>query len=165
MKLSARSRVRRLPAVLIVVGLCVTLAVSGCGRRVNTRPASSLSSQDRDALNQYEQIRAALAADDLNSARLAANGLVKLLQPADAKAPAPAALAPAKSVATAPALDRARQLFKGLSAKMIPLADGVEGYYVLTSPLPSAGDWIQQKPDSDNPYLGRAMHEYGDLKK
>ena len=140
-------------------------ALSGCGHRANMRPASSLLPKDRDALNQYEQIRAALAADDFNSAKLAANGLVKLLQPADASTPAPAALAPATGVATAPAMDRARQLFKLLSAKMIPLADGVEGFYVFTSSLPSAGDWIQQKPDADNPYLGRAMHEYGDLKK
>ena len=148
-----------------MAGLCVVLAMTGCGHHANTRPASSLSAKDRDTLNQYEQIRAALAADDFNSARLAANGLVKLLQPADAKTPSPAALAPAMSVATAPAMDRARQSFKLLSAKMIPLADGVEGFYVFTSSLPSAGDWLQQKPDADNPYLGPAMHAYGDLKK
>ena len=165
MKPPAFSPVRCLHPILAVAGLCMVLAVAGCGRHANSRPASSLSVKDRDALNQYEQIRAALAADDFNSAKLAANDLVKLLRPADANTPAPAALAPATSVATAAAMDRARQSFKALSAKMIPMADGVEGFYVLTCPMPSAGDWIQQKPDADNPYLGRTMHEYGDLKK
>ena len=146
--------------------LCLLLINAGCGHgHTNSRPASSLSPTDRDTLDQYEQIRAALAKDDLRSARVAAITMAAHLKPSDAAAPAPALLAPAQGVATAPALDRARQLFKILSAKVIPLADGVEGYYVMTCPIPSSGDWIQQKAQADNPYLGKAMHEYGEVRK
>ena len=41
---------------------------------------------------------------------------------------------------------------------MIPLASGVEGYYVMTSPVMSSGDWVQRSAQADNPYFGRAMH-------
>ena len=165
MKLSARPLPRSF-AFLPAIGLCLMLADAGCGfGRGNKRPASSLSTQDRTTLDDYEQIRVALATDDLRDAKAAAGSLVAALKPADAHAPAPATLSAAEEVADGFALDRTRQAFKKLSAKIIPLAQGVEGFYVMTCPLPSAGDWVQRTTDPDNPYLGKIMHGYGELKK
>ena len=154
----------RRSVLLPVAGLCLLLTEAGCGH-ASQRPASSLSERDRTTLNGYEQIRAALATDDLHAAKTAANELAAHLKPADARAPAPAALAPAEGVANAVALDRARQGFARLSTVVIPLAQGVEGFYVMTSPMPSAGDWVQQKPQVDNPYFGKDLHTSGELKK
>ena len=110
-------------------------------------------------------MRAALAADEPLATKAAANRLASLLQPKDDKAPLSPAVIAARAIAAAPALDRARQQFKILSGMIIPLADGVEGYYVMTCPLPSSGDWVQRSAQADNPYLGRAMHEYGEVRK
>ena len=164
MKSSARPLPRPF-AVLAAVGFGLALTVSGCSRHADTRPASSLSEQDRAVLDDYEQIRAALAADNLLATHYPASDLVKKLTPTDTKALAPAALAPAAGIMAAPALDRARQIFKRLSAAVIPKASGVEGYYVMTCAMPSAGDWVQRSPNVDNPYFGKDMHDFGDLKK
>ena len=163
MKSSVTPLPRRL-VLLFAAGLCLLLANAGCGH-AKGRPASSLSERDRATLDGYEQIRAALANDNLRTAKTAASSLAALLRPADANTPAPAAYTPAEEVGSAIAIDRARQVFKTLSAKVIPLAQGVEGFYVMTCPLPSAGDWVQQKPEVDNPYLGKAIHTFGELKK
>ena len=163
MKPFAFSPSRRL-AVTVPTGLCLLVMAVGCGR-ANLRPASSLSPQDKTTLDQYEQIRVALAQDDLKAAKASAGAMAASLQSADPKGPGAAALGPASDISTAPAIDRARMKFKQLSAKVIPLAHGVEGYYVLTCPVLSAGDWLQHSASPDNPYFGRAMHDYGDLKK
>lgn len=165
MKLFARP-LPRSAAFLALAGFCLMLVNAGCGfGRGNARPASSLSAGDRTTLDGYEQIRAALAADDMRAAKAAANNLVNALTPADAKAPTPATLTAARAVYDGVALDRMRQAFKPLSKKIIPIAQGVEGFYVMTCPLPSAGDWVQRTPEPDNPYLGKSMHGYGELKK
>lgn len=165
MKSSASPLSRRF-VLLLAACLGLLCANTGCGfGHAKTRPASSLSEHDRATLDLYEQIRVALAGDNLAEAKSAAKSLAALLRPSDAKTPPPAALAPAEGIGSAVALDRARQLFKTLSAKIIPLADGVEGYYVMTCALPSAGDWVQQNKDVDNPYLGKSIHTFGELKK
>ena len=51
-----------------------------------------------------------------------------------------------------------------MSALVIPKADGVQGYYIVTCDMPSCGDWVQRTADVNNPYMGKVMHDYG-LKK
>ena len=149
---------------LNAVGLLLAvLVLGGCGG--GKRPASALSDADRHALDDYEQIRAALAADDAAAAKRAANKMVADLTPADPKAPAPPLLEPAAGVADAVALDTQRQRFEILSDHVVPMVSGVEGYYIMRSDLPNTVPWVQRSQEVDNPFFGKVMHGVGELMK
>ncbi len=143
--------------------LFAILALGGCGG--GKRPASTLSDTDRRALDDYEQIRAALATDDPIAAKRAAAKMVADLTPADPKAPAPPLLEPATGVADALALDTQRQRFEVLSNRVVPLVSGVDGYYIMRSDLPNTVPWVQRSKDVDNPFFGKVMHGVGELMK
>ncbi len=152
-----------LPRLRFAVGLLLTAyALSGCGGK---RSAAPLTDADRHALDDYEQIRAALAADDAKTAKKAAVQMVAHLTPADPKAPAPPLLQPAAAVAEAQALDTMRQRFETLSDSVVPMVRGVDGYYVMRSDLPNTAPWVQRTKEVDNPYFGKAMHWAGELQK
>ena len=153
-----------LPRSRFVAGLLLAASIlGGCGG--GKRPASSLSDADRLALDDYEQIRAALAADNAVAAQKDAAKMVADLTPADPKAPAPPLLEPATALADSLALDTMRQRFEILSDRVVPMVSGVEGYYVMRSDLPNTVPWVQRTPDVDNPFFGKAMHQIGELKK
>ncbi len=142
--------------------LLAALALGGCG---GSKHPVALTDADRHALDDYEQIRAALAADDAKEAKKAALKMVADLTPADPKAPAPPLLDPATGIADAQALDTQRQRFETLSNSVVPMVSGVDGYYVFTSDLPNTVPWVQRTKDADNPFFGKAMHRVGELKK
>ena len=148
--------------VFLLVGLFLA-GLSGCGRHVAHRPASALSENDRTLLARYEDIRAALASDDQRAVKRAGTALTAYLK----KAPnTPADLASqADTIATAPALDRARGAFEPMSVGMVKLAEGVDGYYVFDTPIPTGAMWVQKTAQPDNPYAGKAMHDIGTLRK
>lgn len=148
----------------VVPFLLAVAFLSGCGKPA-PRPASSLTPKDREVLAAYEKIRAALATDDLLLAKRTAGKLAEALKPGSPSDQPSAFLAPAKTLADCTALDNARDVFRTLSQPAIALAGNVAGFYVLTSPLAAGSDWLQTAPEVDNPYLGRAMHTIGDLKK
>ena len=150
------------PAGLAALAFVAAAALAGCG---GARPAYSLSTADKQALNNYEQIRVALAADDAKTAKRAAAKMAADLKPADDKAPAPPLLAPASAVADALALDTMRQRFEELSNRVVPMVRGTEGYYVMTSDLPNTVPWVQQTKEVDNPFVGKVLHWMGELKK
>jgi DNA-binding FadR family transcriptional regulator len=111
-------------------------------------------------LPQYEQISAALAADDLPAARNAAQKLAAsavTLHHADMAATA-------RRIAGANDLAGAREAFKALSAQAIALAHGAKGYFVVTCPMAQA-DWLQRTKEIRNPYLGREMLSCGRIKE
>ncbi len=139
------------------------LALPGCGRHAVSRPASSLSENDRAALDRYEDIRAALATDDLRGVKRAGTAMNTLLN--KAPKPAPEMVSATETIGSAPALDRARAAFEPLSAEMVKLADGVQGYYIFDTPIPAGAAWIQKTAQADNPYTGHAMHDIGTLRK
>ena len=151
----------RLPARWAVVAL-VLCAFAGCGRM---SPAGSLSASDKRALDNYENIRAALAVDDAKAAKKAAAKMVTDLKPADDKAPAPPLLAPAEAVGNALAIDTMRQRFEELSDRVVPMVSGVDGYYVMTSDLPNTTPWVQRTKEVDNPFVGKMLHWMGDPRK
>lgn len=140
----------------------VFCALAGCGR---TPPASPLSASDKQALDNYENIRAALANDDPKAAKRAAAKMVADLKPADDKAPAPPLLGPAEAVSNALAIDTMRQRFETLSDRVVPMVRGVDGYYVITSDLPNAVPWVQRTKEVDNPFVGKMLHWMGDPMK
>ena len=122
-------------------------------------------------MSQYENIRAALAADDLRGSQRAATKLITALKPTDATTaptagtPVSPMLEPAEAIANAPALDRARAAFKTMSVEAMHLTNGVKGYYVINCPMTPNGDWVQTDDKVSNPYLGKIMHDCGVVKK
>ena len=161
MKLSLRLVLPGFRAFLLAGVLVAEL--SGCGRHVAHRPASALSEGDRTLLSRYEDIRAALASDDMRATKRAGASLAAYLK----KTPGAAAelASEADTIAAAPALDRARQAFETMSVDMVKLAEGVDGYYVFDTPIPAGAAWVQKTAQSDNPYTGKAMHDIGTLRK
>ncbi len=114
-------------------------------------------------LDRYEDIRAALAQDDLRSVKRAGAAMNAYLKKTpDAASPL---ASDSESIGSAVALDRARLAFEPLSANIIKLADGVEGYYIFDTPIPDGAQWVQKTAETDNPYAGKAMHDIGTLRK
>ena len=112
-------------------------------------------------LDRYEEIRAALATDDLRATKRAGGTLSAYLK----KNPDASLVTDAETISTAVALDRAREAFQPLSAHIVKLADGVQGYYIFDTPIPAGAAWVQKTSEPDNPYTGRAMHDIGTLRK
>ena len=167
MKLPPSSGLFRRP--LATAWLCLTVGVvfsSGCGgRHQRTQPLTSLSKQDLDMLRQYELIRASLAKDDARGAkRTAANFPRAAAASAAAGAATPVAASVAK-IAAANSLEPEREAFRTWSAYVITLTKNVEGFYVIHCPVPGCGDWLQTDPNVDNPYMGKSMHDCGELQK
>jgi hypothetical protein len=143
--------------------LCL-VTLTGCGGPSH-RPAAELSERERAVLADYEQIRAGLAQDDAPAAR---SGAFTLLATLKAGQPDPATkqlIAQTQALLAARALDIERQAFAPLSASLLPVARGVDGYYIMTSPPGMGADWIQRTPEVDNPYMGKVMHSTGTLQK
>ena len=148
------------PAALAIV---VTALASGCSRSP-LKSAIAISSEDRAVLIQYEAVRAALADDDSRRTRLAGEKLLKAIEaPGVSPAVAKTKVA-AKTLADSFRIDLSRAAFKEISTALIPICDGAEGFLVLTSSLVPDGNWIQTSREVSNPYLGRAMATYGEIK-
>ena len=148
----------------LLLGLSLLLPLAGCGRHAASRPASALSTQDHAILDKYEEIRAALVIDDLRAAKHAALALDKDLKPTP-ETPSTPLEGTVQEISVAPNLDKARTAFLTLSADVIPLADGVQGYYVMESPVPNGAQWVQTSTTVDNPYVGKPMRGTGSLRK
>ena len=153
---------QRADSVALLLG-AVSLAVAGCGHHAS-RAASSLTEKDRATLAAYEEIRAALVLDDLRTAKHTALNLDKALKPTPDSPSTPLEVA-VQEISVASGLDKARTSFKTLSADVIPLVDGVQGYYVMESPVPDGAEWVQTSPEVDNPYVGKPMRATGSLRK
>lgn len=136
--------------------------LTGCGHQ--SRPASSLSEKDRTILAKYEDIRAALAVDDLRAAKRAGKGLATFLKPTP-DSPATPLDGPVGDIAEAPMLDKAREAFLKLSNDLVPTTEGVEGFYVMEAPMPVGAVWIQPTAKVENPYVGKPMRDTGNVRK
>jgi len=98
-------------------------------------------------LAHYEQIRAALADDNLSAAQAAAKALPE-----------------AKSVAAAASISDARKAFKTLSTQAVALARGRPGFFIAhCSMFPGGADWVQTTDRLSNPYWGKSMPHCGEL--
>ncbi len=143
--------------------LAMTMVLAACGP--SHRPASALSEQDRTVLADYEKMRAGLASDDARKVKAAGTDLIACLKKGPATPASNRLIDQTQAVTNAKALDTMRDLFRPLSESLIPLAAGVDGYYILTCPPGFQGDWIQQTPQADNPYFGQVMRNFGSVKK
>jgi hypothetical protein len=110
--------------------------------------AADLSEADKQFLARYEQVRAALATDNLDKAKKAAIEL----------ADEGAAIAQSDKIATA------RAEFSKLSEHAIKIARGQSGFYVVNCPMLKK-DWVQPTGPISNPYAGSSMPTCGAIKK
>jgi Cu(I)/Ag(I) efflux system membrane fusion protein len=147
-----------------------TLAVLllGCGGGKESSPTPSALPGFQVVLGDYERIRDALAADDLEGAVSTAGEL--LAHSADTLAGLPPSLVPARtrtesaaaSLARADDLQEARSAFSFLSHGIIDLAEGDPGHfrslYLFECPMVDGFNlWVQPSPELENPYMGTRM--------
>lgn len=111
--------------------------------------AAELTKSQTNFLANYEGVRAALAADDLEAAKRSAANITKSQT--------------AAQLSKASSLDAARVAFKKLSTEAIQIAKGHQGYYVANCPM-AGSDWLQATTKISNPYLGREMATCGSIK-
>lgn len=110
------------------------------------------------ALTSYEQVRAALASDNLDGAKQAAAALT---EQAAAIKNDPIATG-ADALAKSSDLETARKHFKTISQGIIPLVKDKPGYYVIHCPMANAS-WVQTDKTVQNPYYGKAMLRCGNI--
>ncbi|CAN5730947.1 hypothetical protein BH09VER1_BH09VER1_39340 [soil metagenome] len=120
-----------------------------------TLASVALASPESDLLDRYDVVSLALAADDLPAAQKSATELATAATPAHQDL-----AAAATKIAESASLNEARKNFKTVSLAVVPLANGREGYFIMTCPMVSA-DWVQKAQKIHNPYMGKAMLECG----
>ncbi len=110
-------------------------------------------------LKQYELARAALANDDLASAKKT-TGVVAALtvlhhESSGVVAP-PGFVQDARKIMQANSIEAVREIFKSYSRRAVNVADLKSGYYVVHCSV--AGntdqDWVERSPNPGNPYTG-----------
>ena len=115
--------------------------------------SANLTSANKAFLSSYEDVRAALVADNLAGARQAAAKI------ADQKA--------AEAIASAQSLDQARQAFGQLSKSAEKIVQGQSGYYVLQCPMfhvdGKNAQWVQTSDKVSNPYMGQMSETCGSV--
>ena len=112
-----------------------------------TAGAADLSEADKQFLAGYEKVRAALAANQFDAAKTAANDLGE----------EGAALAKSDKIETA------RAEFSKLSERAVALGHGKDGFYVVRCPM-LRKEWLQPQGKISNPY-DASMPECGVIKK
>ena len=110
--------------------------------------AGPLSENDKQFLARYEKVRAALAADDLTSAKAAATDLND----------------DGVVLAKSSSLKEARAAFEKLCEMAKQKAAGQAGYYLVNCPMLKK-DWVQTSEKIGNPYYGKEMAGCGEIKK
>jgi len=124
---------------------CATIAFAAMQ---SLAQSANLLDQDKKFLTSYEEIHAALAADDLASAKAAATEL------GDS----------GSDIAKANSLKDARAGFGKISAHAKTIAAGQSGYHVAHCPMLNK-DWVQTSTTISNPYGGKGMVGCGEIQK
>lgn len=106
------------------------------------------------------KVSAALAADDLPTAKSAA---AELAEHAD-MAKNTSLASKANALAKAERIADARKELVGLTAAVEPLAQGRKDYVVMHCPMAGA-DWVQAKGKTQNPYYAKSMLTCGGPKQ
>lgn len=121
--------------------------------------ADKMGSMGSEIITAYAKVTTALAADDLAAAKTAAAEVADHAGMAKNTAVA----GKAKALAAAKDIEGARKELIGLTTAVEPLAKGDKNYVLMNCPM--AGDWIQQKGPTKNPYMGKAMLTCGGPKE
>lgn len=147
------------------LALVLLVLMAGC-----TLPPAQPDSKDAlvRGLSAYEQLRAALAADNLGGLAAPASAAAVAFAQAAGESEGVeaehlgAASAAAQALSTATGLDQARVAFGTLSEPVVALVSAEpalqQGLHRFTCPMaPGYGDWLQPGPEFSNPYMGTAM--------
>lgn len=139
----------------IVMGL-VTLMVGGICAIVVMQTPRKLAESDVRFLHTYEQVRIALADDNLEGAKAAAKPIEMESEPLSSAA---------MRLIASGTLDSARNEFKVLSDHAVMLAADQPNFFIMQCitpcplhctqcPMEHFGKWVQQTPEVANPYMG-----------
>lgn len=146
----------------LLVATAVLCTLAACGGGKVKKPASAVSAADKNVIAQYEEVREALAADDMRKTRAAGDRLLKAISAPGVSAPLAKTNAAAKAISESGRIDTMRGAYKDVCKAVIEIAGDVEGYYVFESPMIVDGRWLQSNPKPNNPFLGRALSTLGD---
>lgn len=153
-------RLRWLIAGVVVIGLCLAAFIV-----FGSRP-HRLTEEDRALLARYEEIRSALAHDDLEAAKRAATAMQEQWNDRPVVADA------SRQLAESDALETARLAFSVISKQAVELAARNDGYYVMWCAMPCPmkcspcltdrmGRWVQRAPVPENPFMGLTQSRCG----
>jgi len=133
----------------LIAGL---LTVGSLTRLFGHEHGEALNDQQKAFLRSYENVRAALAADDLGAAKTAASAIKE-----DENA---------EALARSASLADAREVFKKLSKRAVHLASDHEGYFIANCQMVKNGEgnWVQTSGKVSNPYFGKSMLTCGSIK-
>lgn len=129
----------RLP-IAVAAGLLTVLSVLR---------ASDLSESDKQFLANYEQVRSALAKDDLAAARKSATELND----------------EGSAIAQSDTIVKARSAFAKLSDHAIKIAADQSDYWIVRCPMLNK-EWVQRSTSAaiENPYAGKEMLNCGAIR-
>ena len=160
---------RRVILQLAAAGLLISVAVAGLFAW-GLRP-STLTESEHAALIEYENIRLALAGDDLEAAERSAGTL-------RASFPQLTISKQAGALEKCDSLESARHIFKEMSQEAVTLVRGVDGYFVGKCPpgnecpikcspcrMSEFGPWVQISRDLQNPFMGKKSSRCGLLRR
>jgi uncharacterized protein DUF3347 len=159
---------QRSNAIMIMKTLKTILLASAvglfavAGARAADNPA--LTAPVKSVYGHYLKIQTSLARDSLGGVAENANAIAKAVQ-TDAKALPAAVATEAEALAKASDLRSARAAFKPLSDSLIQyLADhkAKDAYVQVYCPMAQAS-WLQEDKNVNNPYMGNAMSECGEI--
>jgi hypothetical protein len=114
-------------------------------------------------LEQYEMVRAGLAADELAAAKNGATNLVTAVQ--EEFSGSKPMIDASQKLAASESLDDARAAFQVISQELVKLVQGQPGYFVMNCPMMKDGIWVQTTAKVSNPYKGKSMPECGEIVK
>ncbi len=122
-----------------------------------THSANIFAAEEDGVLDVYVEVATALAADDLETARQASKKLAAMA----AEGGETDLSKEAAAVSEASEIDEAREKFKRVSARVVSMAKGKDGYYIMNCPMTEHGTWVQNDPQVANPYFGKSMLRCG----
>ena len=114
-------------------------------------------------LEQYEMVRAGLAADDLAAAKNGATNLVTAV--GEEFAGSKPMIEAAEKLAASASLEDARVAFGVISGEVTKVVQGQPGIFVMNCPMVKNGAWVQTTSKIENPYMGKKMLACGEIVK
>ena len=125
--------------------------------------ATAADTKHPKTLEQYEMVRAGLAADDLAAAKNGATNLVTAVT--EEFAGSKPMIDAAEKLAASESLDDARAAFGTVSAEVTKVVQGQPGLFVMNCPMVKNGTWVQTTSKIENPYMGKKMLACGEIVK
>ena len=125
--------------------------------------ASAAETKHPKTLEQYEMVRAGLAADDLAAAKNGATNLVTAVQ--EEFGESKPVIEAAQKLAASETIDDARASFGVISAEVVKAVQGQPGFFVMNCPMVKNGTWVQTTSKIENPYMGKQMLACGEIVK